>query len=603
MHYLDGLSERQRSAVTAPDGPLLVTAGAGSGKTRTLTSRILHLMERGTPGNRIVAITFTNKAAGEMKSRILAHLASREAASRERDSLPFLGTFHSFGARILRAEAEKIGRTRGFAIFDGSDTEKTLNRVMKKLGIEKSKLSPSEAKWRIGKVKNELLDPSEVDDDETFSETFREYEASLAEQNALDFDDLLEKTYRLFMKRSEIKEKYRNAHDHILIDEYQDTNTVQYRLVKLLAENHRNLTVVGDDAQSIYGFRWSDFRNFLNFERDWPEARVVVLDENYRSSATIVKAASAVIEHNKEQRKKSLWTKNTNGEPVLVVEARNAEDEAIWIAERVPLLGAKGTTILYRTNAQSRPIEQALIYAGIPYEVFGGLRFYDRREVKDLVAALRLAANPGEVVSRERLEENLGKRRTAELFARLPEYGGTLSPLELIGFFLKSTGYIAYLTAKFPKDFEDRIENIESLVSFAGEHENLEELLERIALFQSSESAGNRAESGEAVRLMTIHLAKGLEFDSVIVAGAAEGILPHQRSLLKAEDLEEERRLIYVAMTRARERLILSFYGIASRFLYEIPPELVRFLGRARGEREVDPFGGDDGEEDAIYLD
>lgn len=573
------LNSRQEEARSAPHLPLLITAGAGSGKTRTLTSRLAYFLEQGVPPEQIIALTFTNKAADEMRNRLRSLL--------KKTSRPFIGTFHSLGSRILREEASGLDRQKNFSIFDDADSEKVVKNVLKELSL-KDKPPLGLARHWIGRMKNELLDPAAGE--EKINLIFQAYEQALARQNAFDFDDLIEKPVRLFQDHPKILEKYRDRFGYILVDEYQDINTSQYVLIKLLAEKHRRLSVVGDDQQSIYGFRGSDFRNFLNFEKDWPEAKTITLDQNYRSSGNIVSAAGAVIGRNTLQRPKTLWTENPSGEQISISGFNYPDEEAGRVSEQILGLNElTNTAILYRTNAQSRPLEQTLIYLDIPYEIFGGLRFYDRYEIKDAIAALRLGLNPQDEVSRQRLETNFRQAVSRQLLADLPRLAETCSPLELIGYFLKTADYQNFLRNKFP-NAEEREENLAELVSFAEDFSSLEEFLEKISLFQSSDSL-RRKKTGPGLRLMTIHLAKGLEFDNVFLVGANEGTLPHQKSLLRKEELEEERRLMYVAMTRARKRLFISFYGPASRFLYEIPPELIQFCGQVLKE------------EDEIYLD
>jgi len=580
------LNPKQLEAATYPGGPILITAGAGSGKTKTLTSRLLYLIGEGITPQSIIAITFTNKAAAEMKERA-ERLISSMSESGKTNTSPFIGTFHSFGARILRNDAPLVGRTNRFTVFDEDDSVRLIKRIIKQEGLDQKKYPHSVIRHKISKVKNELVEP-ESDDDEMFPRLFGLYEDGLRSQNAFDFDDLIQKPVSIFLADRKILNKYKNRFNHILVDEYQDINTVQYRLIRLLAEDHRNLSVVGDDHQSIYGFRWSDFRNFLNFEKDWPEAKIVVLDQNYRSTKTIVSAASAVIGNNKYQRPKTLWTDNDEGKPIKVSGFGTPEGEAEWIASSVLENDPSATAILYRTNAQSRPIEQALIMNRVPYMIFGGLRFYDRKEIKDIVAALRLAYNPLDEMSKERLLKEFRKTKIRPVIEELPRMGEVCSPVELIGYILKETYYVASLKIDF-KNAEERIENISELVSYARDFDSLSDFIERISLLQSTDQP--RGEEDKAVRLMTVHMAKGLEFDNVVIAGASDGILPHERSLFKNADLEEERRLMYVAMTRARKNLSISFYRTASRFLYEMPPELVEFSDFKFGD------------EDTIYLD
>jgi len=577
------LNPKQLEAATHPGGPILITAGAGSGKTKTLTSRLLYLIGEGIKPESIIAITFTNKAAAEMKERAEKLISSMSDAP----TSPFIGTFHSFGARILRSEARLVGRTPGFTVFDEDDSVRLIKKILKQEGLDLKKYPYQVIRHKISKVKNELVEP-ESDDEEMFPRLFSLYEEGLKAQNSFDFDDLIQKPVSIFLSNRQTLDKYKNRFNHVLVDEYQDINTVQYRLIRLLAEEHRNLSVVGDDHQSIYGFRWSDFRNFLNFEKDWPEAKIVVLDQNYRSTKTIVNAASAVIGNNKFQRPKTLWTDNDEGKPIKVSGFETPESEAEWISGSIRGTDTVNTAVLYRTNAQSRPIEQALIMNRVPYMIFGGLRFYDRKEIKDIVAALRVAYNPLDEMSKDRLLKEFRKAKIRPVIAELPHMGEICSPVELIGYILKETDYLAYLKVDF-KNAEERMENISELISYAGNFTVLGEFIERISLLQSTDQP--RGEEDKAVRLMTVHMAKGLEFDNVFIAGVSDGILPHERSLFKNADLEEERRLMYVAMTRARKNLSMSFYRAASRFLYEMPPELVEFSDFKFGD------------EDTIYLD
>jgi DNA helicase-2/ATP-dependent DNA helicase PcrA len=574
------LNDRQLEAATAGDGPLLITAGAGSGKTKTLTQRLVFLLQKGVPASQIIAITFTNKAADEIKKRVYSEIKSGIS--------PFLGTFHSLGAKILR-EQPSFGRTRGFVIFDDDDSLKLVKNVIKSLDLDKERFPANAFLSKISKIKSELLQPKDLED-ETAVKIFENYETILAEENAFDFDDLIEKVVRLFSENANVLQKYRDRFRYILVDEYQDINQSQYELIKFLASEHRNLSVVGDDAQSIYSFRGSDFRNFLNFEKDWPEAKIVTLDQNYRSTKNIIQAASEVIRQNTLQRPKTLWTDNEEGDLLNVFGAYDAEGEAEWLAEKViGLEEYKDTAVLFRTNAQSRPIEQFFIYNQIPYQIYGGLKFYERKEIKDIVACLRYGFNPRDAVSRDRIETSFYRKPATELITSLPEMAISLSSAELIGFILQTTDYPVLLATKF-KNPEERMENIGELVNFATESGSLEELLEKISLFQASDEM--KAGEKPGVKMMTIHLSKGLEFKNVFIVGATEGILPHHRSLVSKDELEEERRLMYVAMTRAKKKLFISFFNFASRFLYEIPPELVEFDG-------IRPKT----DEDTIYLD
>lgn len=576
------LNPNQLEAASYAGGPLLITAGAGSGKTKTLTSRLLYLLSEGVPGNQIVAITFTNKAAEEMKRRANSVIP----ADKKEDGLPFIGTFHSFGARIMRKEAKNFGRTGAFSIFDENDAVKLVKKILKDGDFDKVRYPFGLVRKSISRAKDELS--RELGDDR-LEFIYGRYEAELKRQNAFDFDDLIEKPARLFESFPEALSDYQNRFRYFLVDEYQDINTAQYRLVKLLSDKERNLSVVGDDHQSIYSFRSADFRNFLNFERDFPDAKVVVLDQNYRSTKNIVSASSAVISNNKNQRPKTLWTENETGDPIKIYGFDSPEGEAEWLAENIRPDG--NSAVLYRTNAQSRPIEQALVFNGIPYFVYGGLKFYDRKEIKDIVSALRYAVNPSDEVSKERLLKEFKKTKVKPVLSALPEMAESLSPVEFIGYLLKETDY--FTTLRSDKNYEERMENIGELISFAESFKSVAELVERVSLLESTDQPRQNGSNGGAVpvRLMTIHMAKGLEFDNVFLVGASESILPHERSVFKEDDLEEERRLMYVAMTRAKKKLLISFFRNASRFLYEIPPELVVFDNTGFGD------------EDTIYLD
>lgn len=962
------LNPQQKEAVEHPEGPLLIVAGAGSGKTKTLTSRIAHLIATGTKPEQILAVTFTNKAAEEMRSRVATLVPDLNAKRLTLNAL-FIGTFHSWGAKMLRRHPELLGRTMSFSIFDEDDALRLFKDVVKKMDLDKERHNPSVLRWKISKIKNELVDVAELRGSEfapdvMAAKAYDAYEAALAANNAFDFDDLIEKPVRIFEKYPDVLHEYQERYAHVLVDEYQDINTAQYRLIKLLAAEHHNLSVVGDDAQcvppttvvatpkgtkmikdisagdmvlaaagdgktcpakvlrvhkmkysgqlikittvkghvirltpnhliftrlplindgyfvylmyrkdkgfrigiakgvrwgrdgegsiglrvrsnqekadkmwvlkicasradaeyyefnyafrygiptvvfetagrsmllsqqhinrlygaidtkqramelmkkellyfdyphllpqgtirhsakrlrvrlslfddrrkslvhpwgmsrisvntkdlrlkkeierlglatrkgklsdwrleiarlnygeieeiakqlsrvksevefvrsacltrhkrlffqpasharqhmpiaarrgntvtedviarvetepyngnvydldiehvhnyvandvvvhnSIYAFRGSDFRIFLNFEHDWPNAKVVKLEENYRSTATIITAASHVIANNKEQKQKTLWTKNPNGGAVTIVGLPDAVEEAFHISSRISSLfrspnADPQVAILYRTNAQSRPIEQALIQAGIPYRIYGGLRFYDRMEIKDIIAALRFAHNPKDRVSLERIQKNFGKREAAFLETELPRLAGELKLLELIGFFLENTKYMEYLERTF-KNARERIENVQELVAFAGtfDHLGISDFLEQVSLVASTDMPNGKPSpkhlSKGVVTLMTVHASKGLEFNQVFVAGCNEGLIPHEQSFVKNNEVEEERRLMYVAMTRARHELTLTYYNVPSRFLYEIPSELTDF--KTVGERFRDELPDED---------
>lgn len=584
------LNPQQKLAAEARYLPLLIVAGAGTGKTRTLTSRLIHFIDGGVPPEKICAITFTNKAAKEMADRVTTTTTTDNDDNSH--GQPFIGTFHALGARILRQEGHLFDRRRNFVIFDDRDSFELVKKIVKKMPPVDEEVSPQKNKTRADREKpsffvqkiSEIKNTDARSADDAVSKIFRAYEKKLKENNAFDFDDLIEKVVLLFKKYPRILKKYQKKFDAILVDEYQDLNPKQYELIKLLAGDHRNISVVGDDEQMIYGWRYANLGTFLNFEKDWPGAQIAYLEENYRSSGNIIRAASAVAENNQYRRPKNLWTKKPEGSPIAVVETLDEDEEAGWIAGKISKsefpTSEQSLAILYRTNAQSRAIEQALIERKIPYQIFGGLKFYERREIKDIVAALRYALNQNDEISRDRLAKNISRGKFLELTRRLEdtEKNG-LEPTKLIEIFLKTTDYLSHLEKNFVNHAE-RQENIAELVNFASRFNNLARFLEEIALVQASDTPAT--DRGlpitiNSVQLMTIHLAKGLEFDRVFIAGCSEGLLPHARSIENEYQLEEERRLMYVAMTRAKKDLAISFYDLPSRFLGEIPNELVEF--------------------------
>ncbi len=588
------LNEKQQRAVENLEGPILIVAGAGSGKTRTLTSRLGAILASGAVPESVVAITFTNKAAEEMKNRV----RNIENCKLKIENL-FIGTFHSLGARILKKEAKLAGRTPNFSIFDGDDSLRLIKNIVKNLNLPEHKkqreANPLFLRREFSRIKSELSDIE--DEDELTGAFFKEYEEALRKNNAFDFDDLIEKPIRIFQNHKDILEKYQKRFRYILVDEFQDTNTAQYVFVKLLAEGHQNLSVVGDDQQSIYKFRGSNFKIFLNFENDWPKTKTVFLEQNYRSSGNIIKAASSVIANNKFQKPKNLWTENPDGDLVRVAEHNGEDEEAEWVTDKIfKYLNIEkfkyennSVAVLYRTNAQSRAIESALIERGIVYKIFGGVKFYERKEIKDIVAVLRWSFNQNDMVSFERIKTAFLKKPFLEIQNKAPAMAGKLSPAELISYILETGEYPERLK-RTEDNFQERIENINELIYFASEFNSLTEFLEKISLFQS----GDRGKTNKLsdvkgqmldVNLMTIHIAKGLEFDEVFIIGCNEGLLPHQMSYHNNEEIEEERRLMYVAMTRAKKNLYLNFYNIPSRFLSEIAPETVEVVINKKGNK------------------
>ncbi|MEZ4156633.1 MAG: UvrD-helicase domain-containing protein [Candidatus Paceibacterota bacterium] len=583
MKHLENLNEPQKEAVQHGSGPLLMSAGAGSGKTRALTSRLKHLIEaHNVPPQRIVAITFTNKAADEMRERVFGSAKMKLSPGLPLDGAPFIGTFHSFGLRILKQEVALLQRTPNLSIYDNDKSASIVKKILKSFDISKERLSPPQALSAIGKIKNELRDETELIDSEyerdvLIYKVYAEYERQLQENNALDFDDLIQKPVQLFLAHKNVLQKYQDMFDYILVDEYQDINNAQYQLIRLLGHKHKNVNVVGDDQQAIYGFRGANFRNFLNFQRDWPSAKVVKLEQSYRSTKKIIESANALIKNNKTQAKKELWTDNEEGQPITLVQSSSAEEEALWLASEIQSLRRKDPSqsiaILYRTNAQSRSIEQALLSFHISYKIYGGLRFYDRKEIKDIVAALTVAHNEKDTASIERLEKSLGKRRTAAYVLAMKEVQ-TTSAVELINIFLTSTEYPEYLAQKM-QNAHERIENIAELVNFASSFESLGEFLDQVLLLQANDDQTKHPQGQKMseLKLMTVHIAKGLEFDTVFIVGVNDGNMPHQKAYQEMDGVEEERRLMYVAMTRARKKLYISYFSYPSRFLYEIPQE------------------------------
>ena len=581
------LNIQQKLAVEADQKPLLIVAGAGTGKTRTLTNRLSFLINRGIPPEKIIAITFTNKAAKEMEHRILS-------ANPSLNPKPFIGTFHSFGARVLREEAGLFGRSKDFFIFDSGDSFSLIKKILKEMGGKDIK--PSLLSNFISSYKSTLdqtQPPQGLDEDLAYS-ALEEYENRLKAHNAFDFDDLLEKPVSAMKNNPAILDKYQNRFNHVLVDEYQDVNDMQYELIRFLAGKKGSVSAVGDAAQTIYTWRGSNIKIFLNFEKDWKDANIIPLEENYRSSANIISAASSVLAGNnylKGRFEKRLFTKNPAGEKIALVESGNEQEEALWIAKKISSLiqGGESFAILYRTNAQSRALEQELIRAGLEYRIFGGLRFYERKEIKDILAGLRFRVNNRDEVSRDRLEKNILKRRVRAYEEYIAGEQTPEAPKDLIADFMRVTGYLEVLS-KSDGDLEDRKENITELVRFAGEFSDLSSFLEQITLLQTTDNFGNKKNNSSQIILSTVHLAKGLEFDNVFIAGVKEGLIPHGRTYYNEEEIEEERRLLYVAMTRAKKRLFVSFFGIPSRFLGALPAEITQLesINKNRGFLSLD---------------
>ncbi|MFD9715398.1 DNA helicase PcrA [Streptomyces sp. NPDC059076] len=645
---LDGLNEQQRAAVVHTGSPLLIVAGAGSGKTRVLTHRIAHLLgTRSVHPGEILAITFTNKAAGEMKERVEQLVGPRANAM-------WVSTFHSACVRILRRESKKLGFTSSFSIYDAADSKRLMALVCRDLDLDPKKFPPKSFSAKISNLKNELIDEETFADqagdqfEKTLAEAYRMYQARLREANALDFDDIIMTTVHLLQAFPDVAEHYQRRFRHVLVDEYQDTNHAQYTLVReLVGQGYDDLPaaelcVVGDADQSIYAFRGATIRNILQFEEDYPNAKTILLEQNYRSTQTILSAANAVIERNESRRPKNLWTNAGAGAQITGYVADTEHDEAQFVADEIDRLTDAGdakagdVAIFYRTNAQSRVFEEIFIRVGLPYKVVGGVRFYERKEVRDVLAYLRVLANPEDSVPLRRIlnvpKRGIGDRAEAMIDAlslrekitfpqalrRVDEAYGMAArsanavkrfnalmetlrtivdsgagPAVVLEAVLEQTGYLAELQASTDPQDETRIENLQELAAVALEFEQartedegagtLAEFLEQVALVADSDQIPDEDEDGSGViTLMTLHTAKGLEFPVVFLTGLEDGVFPHMRALGQTKELEEERRLAYVGITRARERLYLTrsamrsawgqpAYNPPSRFLEEIP--------------------------------
>lgn len=578
---LSHLNSPQQEAVKYLAGPLLVLAGPGSGKTRVLTYKTAWLIkERKINPENILLLTFTNKAAEEMKKRILQLTGFVPPTS---------GTFHSFCAKVLRREGKFLGIPPNFVIYDESDQLTTVRQAMEKIDVSTKKFSPSLVLNLISQAKNELISALEYsqyaqgDFQITIARIYLTYQRLLKEYCALDFDDLLMETTRLFQNYPKILSKYQTFFEYILIDEYQDTNQAQYVLTKLLATLKRNLCVVGDASQAIYGFRGANYRNLLNLKRDFPDLKIINLEQNYRSTQVILDAAWEVIKQNTTHPVLKLWTENKQGEPIFLYKAESELEEALFVLEtikqlRLPL---KNFAVLYRTNAQSRVLEEVFLHAGIPYILVGGVRFYERKEIKDCLAFLRLIANPADKISLRRIEK-LGKRRL-ERFTKFQKKikGQNFQTLEILDKILEETGYLEMFDVKDEEDFT-RLENIKELRSVASEFSNLNDFLENVSLLEQEYLPANSGKpNGElnAVTLMTVHAAKGTEFPVVFMIGMEEGLFPHLKSMTEKEAVEEERRLCYVGMTRAKERLYLTYTAKRLYFGQRLTNPLSRFIG------------------------
>lgn len=648
MNWLQQLNERQRAAVTHTDGPLLVIAGAGSGKTRVLTYRIAYLLESGKAlPSQILAVTFTNKAASEMKERL------RQLVGPIAETL-WVGTFHATCVQILRRHADRIGYKRHFVIFDTSDQLAAVRETLKELNVDQRNFEPRAVLSTISAAKNELVDWATYQEragdfwERNVGRFYEHYQKKLESNHAMDFDDLLVQTVRLFKEHPDVLEEYQRRFRYVLIDEYQDTNRAQYVLVNLICAGHRNLCVVGDADQSIYRFRGADIRNILDFERDYRDARVVKLEQNYRSTKRILEAANAVIENNLDRPDKTLYTDNPEGELIQFFRADDERGEAAFVAEEIERLrreeglSYQDMTILYRTHAQSRTFEEEFIRRGTPYRIVSGVRFYERKEIKDLLAYLRLVANTDDELSLRRIinvpkrgigDTTVGRiqqfadqegitlfeamrrvdevedvsgayakrvREFTELILGLQQAAQGISLTGLVDRLLHETGYIAELQAEKSVEAEARIENLKEFLSVAKEFEtqvesSLDAFLDHVALVSDVDAY---EEGVDMVTMMTLHSAKGLEFPVVFLVGMEDGVFPHSRALWEPGELEEERRLCYVGMTRAMRLLYFTCakfrtlygqtsYNEVSRFIDEVPRSLIRDIGEERAKARL----------------
>lgn len=602
--YLQELNDEQRQAVEHEGSPLLIMAGAGSGKTKTLTYKAAHLIQaRVIIPQELLMVTFTNKAAGEMRERLERIVGVR---------LPNVGTFHSMSARILRREAGSAGLSSDFVIYDDSDQEALVKEIGESLSLDPKRFRPRALMGAISSAKQEMVTSEAYSEmargpfQETVAEVYLKYQSQLKAYGAVDFDDLLNLVVRLFQQNPEVLGKYQEMFRYIFVDEYQDTNTAQYLFTTLLANKYKQLTVVGDASQSIYRWRGADYRNMAKLKRDYPNLTEIRLSRNYRSTQNILDAATQVIGNNKNHPILSLWTEQGGGEKITLISSYSGSDEAERITAEILKLHESRSwseiALLYRTNAQSRMIEEAFIRAGVPYVLIGGTKFYERKEIKDLLAYLRILLNPKDGVSYKRAEK-VGKRRLAMVLALRENMEiKNASPSELLGLVIETSKYLDQFEEKLDEDLS-RIENIKELQAVAGEFDNLSEFLENVALVQSEYSQGEKTEvqKRDHVTLMTLHSAKGLEFPIVFMIGLEEGLFPHSRSLMDQEEMEEERRLAYVGITRAKEKLYMtwakqrSVWGNnssqnRSRFIDEIAPDLLEHKESAN-ERISFPSG------------
>ncbi|MDQ6986121.1 MAG: UvrD-helicase domain-containing protein [Candidatus Dojkabacteria bacterium] len=659
------MNKEQKEAVVTTEGPLLVLAGAGSGKTRVLTYRIAYILDSGLAGtDNILAMTFTNKAAGEMKERISELLS--ESTNISAKGLFWMGTFHSICVKILKKYGSENGILRNFTIYDTADKATAIKDAMNTLNISTKEISPKAIGVYISSAKNELISPKQY---ESFAEgyfqnivakVYPEYQKILKNNNALDFDDLIMETIKLLTGNERILSKLQKDFRYILVDEYQDTNHAQYMLIKMLADYHKNICCVGDDDQSIYAFRGATIKNILNFEKDYPESSVIKLEQNYRSTKNILKAAHNVISKNKNRKDKELWTENTVGELLTLHKANDELKEGDWICEKINELVSSGSAqydsiaLLYRTNAQSRSLEEAFIKHGLPYKIVGGTRFYERKEIKDIIAYLRViyngrddtilsriinvprrgigaqtymtlitAANINNKSAAEYLldpddELNPKVRKFSVLLKKNKEESENVVVSDLINFILEESGYINMLRDGTSEN-ESRIENLKELLTVASRYDNLEpnnsleRFLEDISLLEGDSRESEYTDDG-VVTLMTVHSAKGLEFPYVFIAGMEENLFPHSNSSFDDSEIEEERRLAYVAITRAKNKLFVThtnsrkYFGSVqsnsiSRFIEEIDPDLIELTEDTSFASSSYGYEDDDYSENKLNID
>lgn len=649
---MEDLNPKQREAASQIKGPVLVLAGAGSGKTRTLTYRIANLIKNNIRPADILAVTFTNKASIEMRERVNQLITGKDDLQQSPSwmtqrprNFPLIGTFHFFCLTVLREDFEKVGLAKNFAVLDSNDQLSLIKKIIKNLGLSPERVSPKAVHSKISTLKNELIDPQEFIRktenylDEKTADIYRVYQKELLNGNTVDFDDIIMHTVKIWQEHKDILEKYRDRYPYVLVDEYQDTNEAQYQLIKLLAARERNLFVVGDDYQSIYAWRGANIKNILDFEKDYPEAKIILLEQNYRSTQNILTAAQNVIDKNPRQKLKKLWTKNVPGPLIVDRETANEEEEARFIVDEISDIAGhscayKDFAVLYRINSQSRAIEEQFIKQNVPYRIVGGIKFYERAEVKDMLAYLRVVANLDDSLGLERIinvpRRFIGKKTLEKITAlsrkqhknfmevietarknsvncpfpkakmkqltnfvnlikKARHKSQSLTLKDLIAFILKESGYENYLLGE-GEEGKTRLENVMELLSVADKYKKLkstESLANFLAEASLSTSEENPTKDTDVVTLMTLHAAKGLEFKHVFIPGTEEGLLPHSRSLESPKEMEEERRLCYVGITRAKQRLWLIharnrrifgqlISGAPSRFIDDIPDNFLK---------------------------